>query len=49
MVANPGDLLGPRTESDRPGERRDTAWDKYVRGESTASKKTDDEKVKIAK
>jgi pilus assembly protein CpaD len=49
MVANPGDLLGPRTESDRPGERRDTAWTQYVKGESTGAKKSDDEKVKIAK
>jgi len=49
MVANPGDLLGPRTETDRSGERRDVTWDKYVRGESTGSKKSDDEKVKIAK
>ena len=49
MVANPADLLGPRTETDRSGERRDAAWDKYVRGESTGAKKSDDEKVKIAK
>jgi len=46
MVANPADLLGPRTESDRPSERRDVAWDKYVRGESSASQKSDDEKIK---
>lgn len=49
MVANPADLLGPRTESDRAGERRDTTWGKYVKGESTAAQKSDDEKVKIAK
>ena len=49
MVANPADLLGPRTESGRPGERRDAAWEKYVKGESTGAKKSDDEKVKIAK
>lgn len=49
MVANPGDLLGPRTESDRPGERRHATWDKYVKGESTGAKKSEDEKVKIAK
>jgi pilus assembly protein CpaD len=47
MVANPGDLLGPRTETDRPGERRDAVWDKYVQGESTVSKKTEDEKVQV--
>jgi pilus assembly protein CpaD len=49
MVANPGDLVGPRTESDRPGERRDITWNKYVKGESTAAEKADDEKIKIAK
>lgn len=49
MVANPGDLLGPRTESDRSGERRDVTWGKYVKGESTGSQKSEDERVKIAK
>ena len=49
MVANPGDLLGPRTESDRMSERRDATWQKYVKGESTGAKKSEDEKVKIAK
>jgi pilus assembly protein CpaD len=28
MVANPADLLGPRTMSDRSGERRDVTWNK---------------------
>lgn len=49
MVANPGDLLGPRTESDRVGERRDATWEKYVKGESTGAEKSEDEKIKIAK
>jgi pilus assembly protein CpaD len=47
MVANPADLLGPRTESDRPSERRDTVWNNYVKGESSATKKTEDEKVQV--
>jgi pilus assembly protein CpaD len=47
MVANPADLLGPRTESDRASERRDAVWDKYVQGESTVAKKTEDEKVQV--
>jgi pilus assembly protein CpaD len=47
MVANPSDLLGPRTESDRAAERRDVVWDKYVHGESTTAKKTEDERVKV--
>jgi pilus assembly protein CpaD len=46
MVANPADLLGPRTEGDRASERRDVVWDKYVKGESTVSQKAEDEKVK---
>lgn len=47
QVANPADLLGPRTESDRSAERRDNVWDKYVTGESTVAKKSEDEKVKV--
>jgi pilus assembly protein CpaD len=38
MVANPEDLLHPRGETPRPGERRDTVWSQYVKGESTGSK-----------
>jgi pilus assembly protein CpaD len=38
MVANPEDLLHPRGETPRPGERRDTVWGKYVKGEVTGSK-----------
>jgi pilus assembly protein CpaD len=49
MVANPADLLGPRTETDRSSERRDATWQKYVKGESTGAQKSEDEKVKIAK
>lgn len=45
MVANPADLLGPRTEGERSGERRDQAWDKYVKGDITTAKKAQDEKV----
>lgn len=45
QVANPADLLGPRTQSDRPGERRGEQWDKYVKGESTAANKTADERI----
>jgi pilus assembly protein CpaD len=47
MIANPADLLGPRTEGDRVSERRDAVWDKYVAGESTTAKKGEDEKVKV--
>ena len=44
-VANPADLLGPRGETPRPGDRRDSAWAKYKKGESTASEKKQDERV----
>jgi pilus assembly protein CpaD len=45
MVANPADLLGPRTLGDRASERRDAVWGKYIDGESSVTKKTEDEKV----
>ncbi|HSD91630.1 MAG TPA: CpaD family pilus assembly protein [Methyloceanibacter sp.] len=38
MVANPEDLLHPRGETPRSGERRDVVWGKYVKGEVTGSK-----------
>jgi pilus assembly protein CpaD len=47
MVANPADLLGPRTTTSRPGERRDQVWEKYVKGESTIARKQSDEKVQV--
>ena len=49
MIANPADLLGPRSETDRSGERRDTVWDKYTKGESTGAQKSEEEKVKVGK
>jgi pilus assembly protein CpaD len=39
MVANPEDLVRPRGETPRPGERRDTVWGKYIAGEVTISKR----------
>ena len=47
MVANPADLIGPRTMTPAARERRDVIWDKYVKGEPTAATKGDDEKVKV--
>ncbi len=46
QVANPADLLGPRTMTQRPAERRDATWEKYLKGDSTSSKKAEDEKIK---
>ena len=46
MVANPADLLGPRTMTPRSEARRRTVWEKFVGGESTTAERTDDEKAK---
>jgi pilus assembly protein CpaD len=37
MVANPSDLLGPRTMTPRDSKRRDDTYDKYVKGAATGS------------
>ncbi len=47
MIANPADLLGPRSESSRSSERRDVTWEKYLKGDVTGAKKSEDEKVKV--
>jgi pilus assembly protein CpaD len=47
MVANPADLLGPRSETPRSGERRGEGWEKYVKGDTTGAKKSEDEKVQV--
>ena len=47
MVANPQDLLGPRVEeTPRSGPRRDTIYEKWVKGETTGSKRDSDEKAR---
>lgn len=45
QVANPGDLLGPRTLTSRSAERRDVTFEKYVKGDVTSAKKSEDERV----
>ncbi len=47
MIANPADLLGPRTQGPRYSERRDVIMEKWVKGETTASDKTEDERVQV--
>lgn len=47
MIANPADLVAPRTSSGRSGEREHIIWEKYVKGESTISTKQGDEKVQV--
>jgi pilus assembly protein CpaD len=37
QVANPADLLGPRSETARSSERRDQVWSKYVKGAATGA------------
>lgn len=45
MLANPADLLGPRSSTPRVGDRRDTQWDKYRKGQTTGARKSSEEKV----
>jgi len=45
MLANPADLLGPRTETARVGDRRDSQWEKYHKGQTTGARKSSEEKV----
>lgn len=45
MIANPKDLVEPRTMTVRTGERRDDAWRKYGGGEIFISKSSEDEKA----
>ena len=45
MVANPADLVTPRSSTPRNAERDHTVWEKYIKGESTISSKQGDEKV----
>ncbi len=45
MIANPADLLGPRTQTPRPGDRRDLQIGKYIKGEKTGATRSADEKV----
>jgi len=45
MVANPADLLGPRSETARSSERRDQVWSRYIKGQPTGARKSADERV----
>jgi pilus assembly protein CpaD len=45
QVANPADLLGPRSETARSSERRDQVWQKYIKGEPTGARRTLDDAV----
>jgi pilus assembly protein CpaD len=45
MVANPADLLGPRTMSPSNGDRRDVVYEKYIKGEPSHSNRSSDERA----
>jgi len=47
MVANPADLIAPRTQTPAAGEKRDAQWTKHIKGESTISKKQEEERVGV--
>jgi pilus assembly protein CpaD len=48
MIADPADLLGPRTTDPRDAARRDVVMDKYRNGEPTGATRSQDEKVVIS-
>lgn len=47
QVANPADLVEPRSETDRSSERRDETWGKYVRGEHTGADRSSGKDEKL--
>lgn len=48
MVSNPRDLVEPRGMTPRSSERRDVAWEKYVKGETSGAEKSDEEKSTVS-
>lgn len=48
MIANPADLVMPRTGTPRPAERRLVTWEKYIKGEVTGAEKSEEEKAKTS-
>jgi pilus assembly protein CpaD len=47
QIANPADLLGPRTMEPSDPERRTIVFDKYRQGRSTPAEKSPDERVQV--
>jgi pilus assembly protein CpaD len=47
QIANPADLLGPRTMEPGDPERRTVVFDKYRQGQSTPAQKGADERVQV--
>lgn len=48
MVANPRDIKGPRGWSPRDARRRDTVFDKHIKGQPTGAQRSKDERVDIS-
>lgn len=48
MVANPRDLIAPRAMTPADIERRVVVYSKYIKGETTAAKRSSDEKSTVA-
>ena len=48
MVANPRDLIAPRTMTPVDSRRRMVVYDKYIKGEVTSAKRSSDEKSTVA-
>ena len=47
QIANPADLLGPRTVDPADAERRAVVFDKYRQGRPTGAEKGTDERVQV--
>jgi pilus assembly protein CpaD len=47
QIANPADLLGPRTVEPADGERRSVVFDKYRQGRPTHAEKSQDERIQV--
>ena len=48
QIANPADLLGPRTMTPRSEDRRKDTWDKYLKGKPTHADRSDQETAATA-
>jgi pilus assembly protein CpaD len=45
MIANPADLLGPRTMSPANADRRDVVYEKYIKGEPSHANRSGEERA----
>jgi pilus assembly protein CpaD len=47
QIANPADLLGPRTMAPADADRRSVIMDRYRQGKTTGAEKSGDERVQV--